>query len=91
MKKAKNVNTLLTAGNCHINSMVTESADGGTVLAGEEVKIVGGVAIHIVQENWTITLTKAVRKKFMCACFSKSPSLVNSYFEYFAAGIHNHN
>ena len=81
MKKAKNINTLLTVGDCHIISMITESADGCAVLAGEEVKIVGEVAVHIVQENWTTTLTKTVRKKFMHAWFSKSLSLVNWYFD----------
>ena len=53
---------LLTAGNCYIISMDAGSTDGSTVLAGEEVKIVGGIAVHIVQENCTITLTKTVRK-----------------------------
>ena len=42
--------------------MVAGSANGGTVLAGEEVEEVGGVAVHIVQEDCTITLTKTVRK-----------------------------
>ena len=53
----------LTAGNCHIISMVAGSTDGCAVLTGEEVEEIGGVAAHIVQENLTTTLTKSVKKK----------------------------
>ena len=52
----------LTAGNCHIASMAAGSTDGCAVLTGEEVEEIGGVAAHIVQENWTITLTKTGKK-----------------------------
>ena len=46
--------------------MVAGSADGCAVPAGEEVEEVGGVAVHIVQEDWTSTLTKTVKKnRFM--------------------------
>ena len=43
--------------------MVAGSTDGCAVLTGEEVEEIGGVAAHIVQENWTITLTKTVKKE----------------------------
>ena len=43
--------------------MVTEATDECSVLAGEEVKVAGGVAVHIIQENCTIAYTKAVRVK----------------------------
>ena len=56
------MNKLLTAGNCHIISMAAGSTDGCAVLAGEEVEEIGGVAVHIVQENWIITLIKTGKK-----------------------------
>ena len=43
--------------------MVAGSADGGAVLAGEEMEEVGGVAVYFIQEDCTITLTKTVRKE----------------------------
>ena len=43
--------------------MVTDATDNYSVLAGEEVKVAGGVAVHIIQENCTIAYTKAVRIK----------------------------
>jgi len=42
--------------------MAAGSTDGCAVLTGEEVEEIGGVAVHIVQENWTITLTKTGKK-----------------------------
>lgn len=59
----KSITLLLTAGDCHIVSMVTEATDECSVLAGEEVKVAGGVAVHIIQENCSIAYTKAVRIK----------------------------
>ena len=52
---------LLTAGDCHAISMITDATDECSVLAGEEVKVAGGVAVHIIQENCTIAYTKAVK------------------------------
>ena len=52
----------LTAGNCHIISMVAGYTDSCAVLTGEEVEEIGGVAAHIVQENLTTTLTKSVKQ-----------------------------
>ena len=63
---------ILTAGDCHIVSMVTDATDNCSVPAGEEVKVAGGVAVHIIQENCTIAYTKAVRIK-------KSASICNQY------------
>lgn len=47
-------------------SMVTESTDGCAVLTGEEVEVVGGLAVHTVQEDCTIALTKTARKIYIC-------------------------
>lgn len=39
---------LLTADDPHIFSMVTDATNGCSVLAGEEVKVAGGVAVYII-------------------------------------------
>ena len=59
---------ILTAGDCHIVSMVTDATDECSVQAGEEVKVAGGVAVHIIQENCTIAYTKPVRIKSASMC-----------------------
>ena len=57
------MNKLLTAGNCYIISMAAGSTDGCAVLTGEEMEEIGRVAVHTVQENCTITLTKTGKKQ----------------------------
>lgn len=42
--------------------MVAGSTDSCAVLAGEEVEVIGGLAVHTVQEDCTIALTKTARK-----------------------------
>lgn len=53
---------VLTAGYCHIISMVAGSTDSCAVPAGEEVEVIGGLTVHTVQEDCTIALTKTARK-----------------------------
>jgi len=52
----------LTTADSYIITVVTEAADSCTVSAGEEVEVAGRVAVHIIQEDCPIALTKAVRK-----------------------------
>ena len=52
----------LTTADSYVVTVVTGAADDCTVLAGEEVKVAGWGATHIIQEDCPIALTKAVRK-----------------------------
>ena len=53
------VKCILTTVDRHITSVVAECTDGCAILTREEVKVVGRVTVHTVQENSATALAKA--------------------------------